>query len=188
MNLKGIFLPLLSFVFQMLLPLVITGISVQQLLLEPDFYIAALEKNDAYSSIYVMFPAEYSSVVSRTMLKQEIDKLIRSSVDFLSGKKDAFGYKMPVEAIASSMVDSIPDCTAGETIDLTKPVPNCLPASLDRSLIKDQLLKTLPSINEALRPFESSLVDIRKNVIAYNEIFLIVIAAFAVVTFLIIAL
>ena len=90
MNLKGIFLPLLSFVFQMLLPLVITGISVQQLLLEPDFYIAALEKNDAYSSIYVMLPAEYSSVVSRTMLKQEIDKLIRSSVDFLSGKKHSF--------------------------------------------------------------------------------------------------
>lgn len=184
MNLKGIFLPLLSFVFQLLLPVVIFGVSAQSLLLEPDFYIAALEKNNAYSSLYAMLPQEYSSALSQAMLKDEVNKLLASSVNFLNGRKETFDYKIPIDGI----VNNIPDCSGRETIDLTKSIPNCLPPSLDRNVMKQQLLKSLPSGSEALKPFEANLNRIRKNVIMFNEIFFFVIAAFIAVTMLIIAL
>ncbi len=188
MNVKVIALSLLSFVFQLLLPVVIMGAAMQPLLLEPGFYITAMEKNSAYSSLYAMLPAEYSLMVNEAMLKGEINKLITSSINFLNGRESTFSYVLPVEEMAGNVVDRIPDCTGRETIDLTKTLPSCLPPSLDRNAMKQQTLKSLPSGDEALKPFAASLAETRKSVAAFNGIFFILVAVFAAVTALIVIL
>ncbi len=187
MNAKSVVLSLLSFIFQLLLPVVITGVAMQPML-EPGFYTTAMEKNNAYSSLYATLPAEYSLMVNEAMLKDEVNKLITSSINFLNGRESTFSYVLPVEEMASNVVDNIPDCTGKETIDLTKTLPSCLPPSLDRNAMKQQILKSLPSGDEALKPFAASLAETRKSVAAFNEIFSMLVAVFAAVTALIVIL
>ena len=137
-------LVILGIIITSILPLVIYGIAAKSVAFNENFYFNELEKKNVYSSLYVSYGLGAANYLSESEFKNIINTFLGRVLSYMRGEKEELDLSVSLGDIFSeekirSMLNSLPECKAGEQPFVSGITPKCLPPGSSISQIMDMI-------------------------------------------------